>query len=98
MGERPSLGHRFGRIDINKDYSPENCHWVTIKEHSFNRRSTVLVEIHGESLPITEWIRRLGLNSSTVYKRLARGLSLVEALQPPKPRKSSTQAEGRSLP
>ncbi|WP_151639069.1 hypothetical protein [Noviherbaspirillum aerium] len=96
MGERPSPDHRFGRLDTRKDYSPENCHWVTAKEHSFNRRSTVLVEMNGESHPITEWIRRLGMNTSTVYKRLARGLSLVEALQPPKPRKNSAQAKSRS--
>ncbi|WP_194726648.1 hypothetical protein [Noviherbaspirillum malthae] len=96
MGERPSPDHRFGRIDINKDYSPENCRWVTSKEHAFNRRSTVIVEMNGESHPITEWIRRLGLNTSTVYKRLGRGLSLVEALQPPKPRRNSAQAKSRS--
>ncbi len=37
MGERP-LNHSLDRIDVNGDYSPENCKWSDQKEQTKNRR------------------------------------------------------------
>lgn len=31
------------RIDVNKDYSPENCRWVSIAAQNNNKRSNILV-------------------------------------------------------
>ena len=42
MGKRPSDRHQIDRIDNNGDYEPTNCHWVTNRDNSQNRRSTVL--------------------------------------------------------
>ena len=45
-----SLSHGFSpdlvidRIDTYGDYSPDNCHWVTRKENSRNRRDTVFIQ------------------------------------------------------
>lgn len=38
MGDAPSKNHQLDRIDNNRDYSPDNCHWVTPKENSNNRK------------------------------------------------------------
>jgi hypothetical protein len=38
MGLRPSWKHRLDRKDLAGHYSPDNCHWVTRKEQSNNRR------------------------------------------------------------
>ncbi len=42
MGPKPTTKHSIERIDVNKDYSPENCKWATAKEQGRNTRATKL--------------------------------------------------------
>jgi hypothetical protein len=38
MGEPPSKGMQLDRINVDGNYEPSNCRWVTPKENSANRR------------------------------------------------------------
>jgi hypothetical protein len=44
MGQRPSAKHSLDRIDVNGDYTPENCRWTTQDRQMQNTRRTVLTE------------------------------------------------------
>lgn len=68
MGRRPSKGHSIDRIDVNGDYSPENCRWATAIEQARNSRHCRMLEYGGESKPMSVWAEELNFHYDTVKK------------------------------
>lgn len=48
------------RIKVNKNYSPDNCRWITKAEQTNNTRRTVWVEICGIKKPLKQWTNFMG--------------------------------------
>jgi hypothetical protein len=75
IGNKPSSEYSIDRIDVNGDYTPENCRWATVKEQSLNKRSSRLLTIDGVTKNLYTWCREYGISPATFYSRLKRGYS-----------------------
>ena len=80
MGERPSLEYTLDRIDVNGDYCPENCRWVTNLEQQNNRRNNRYVYYDGEKMSVSSFARRFNIDVFRVFYGLRKGLSLDEII------------------
>jgi len=61
------------RMNVNGNYEPSNCQWITMEEQQGNKTSSHLETFRGETHTIAEWARTLGMNPSTISARLRRG-------------------------
>ena len=71
------------RIDNNKGYSPENCHWVTIKQQQRNKRNNVKYEVDGRLLTVPEIAEIINMNVRTLSSRLRSGMNIYNAICKP---------------
>jgi hypothetical protein len=82
MGPRPE-GMSLDRIDVNGDYSPDNCRWATYETQAQNRRDNRNITFEGKTKCLTEWERITGIKRKTLAKRLDSGWSVETALTAP---------------
>ena len=74
-------GLSIERIDVDKDYCPENCTWITMKEQTENQTHTIFVEHNGRKMSVGKWCDELNLKRSTVYGRISKGIPPKKALE-----------------
>lgn len=75
MGERPTPEHTVERKNNSGNYDPGNCVWATRSEQANNKRNNRLISIDGSVKTLAEWSRIVGINESSMRKRLSRGVS-----------------------
>lgn len=67
------VGLSIERKDLNGNYCPQNCIFITMAEQARNKTSNVLLTYNGKTKCVAEWCEELGLSSKTVYKRIYDG-------------------------
>lgn len=89
MGPRP-LNTSIDRIDVNGDYTKENCRWATSVEQMSNTTRNKYITFNGETLTISEWSRKLGFSRKLLGARIReKGWSIEKALTTPLDEKRS---------
>lgn len=70
------------RIDVNGDYEPSNCKWISLAEQQKNKTNTLYVTIDGERKRLKDACEEYGVSYMTAYQRICRlGWSEEEAVK-----------------
>ena len=79
MGEVKD-GYSLDRIDVNGNYEPSNCRWVTMKAQGNNRGNNRLIEFDGRVQTLTQWAEEVGISKAALGYRIRSGWNVEEAL------------------
>lgn len=67
------------RIDINGNYEPNNCRWVTISVQNRNRRNNIFITYNGETNVLSVMCRKYNVNYSSVRSKARNGKTYQDA-------------------
>lgn len=79
------------RMDVNANYSPSNCKWITMDEQRLNKRDTVRIIHKGESITLVELSRITGIPRSNLAMRYKHGDRDERLVRPIKKRNKTTK-------
>ncbi|MEQ2424387.1 hypothetical protein [Enterocloster hominis (ex Hitch et al. 2024)] len=70
------------RINVNGNYEPSNCRFISNLEQQRNKRNSRLVTINGDTKAVSEWAEISGLDRHTILYRLNNGMQGMDLLKP----------------
>ena len=81
-------GYRDGltieRKNVDRNYEPDNCEWITLSQQAMNRSSNLKFTHNGKTQILSEWVKELGLSYSLIHNRIYRlGWDFERAISTP---------------
>ena len=61
------------RIDVNGNYEPNNCTWVTKAQQQRNKRNNKYYTFQGKTQLIPAWAKEFGVTDSMIRSRIQKG-------------------------
>lgn len=68
------------RIDVNGNYEPLNCRFVSSQEQNLNKTNNIQITYNGLTQTASEWAAILGISASTIRSRFHAGWTPNEIL------------------
>ncbi|UNY40195.1 hypothetical protein KLEP174_gp48 [Pseudomonas phage vB_PcuM_ KLEP17-4] len=100
MGIQPE-NMSIDRIDVNGNYSPDNCKWSSKVDQQRNTSKNQIITAYGESKTVAEWADLTGIGRSTLSYRARKGWSgedAISVLPTPRNRIAAKLGETVSVP
>lgn len=68
-------GLTLERKNIDKNYEPDNCCWITKEEQARNKCNTVWVVYKGERMCMSVFAREMGVSINVISNRIKKGMN-----------------------
>lgn len=68
------------RINVDGNYEPDNCRWVTELEQHYNRQDTINISFNDNTYPLNTWSHILSLGKNTCDTRYKLGWKIEKLL------------------
>ena len=69
------------RIDVNGNYKPHNCRWISREEQQSNTRKSHFIEYNGKKQTMAQWSRELKLSPNTIKFHLNKGRTIEDVIE-----------------
>lgn len=76
-------GLQLDRIDNDKNYSPDNCRFVTPSENLRNKRNNLYLIYNGEKVLQIELLKIAKVSQQGFYERIRKGWNVEDAVNMP---------------